>query len=109
MRKLPVPSVITDRTFSISAGLAASTVTPGSTAPDVSLTTPPMEACAYAAPGTSTRQAIANRIPFKARIRFLSFAPPRQPGRVRALGHGASEASPPVRGGFSLVVEAGRF
>ena len=38
------------RTFSISAGLAASTVTPGSTAPEVSLTTPamPPAACARA-------------------------------------------------------------
>ena len=33
-RYWPEPSVVTDRTFSISAGLAASTVTPGSTAPD---------------------------------------------------------------------------
>jgi hypothetical protein len=30
----PVPSVLTERTFSIRAGLAASTMTPGSTAPD---------------------------------------------------------------------------
>src|SRR6185369_17293345 len=44
----PLPSVTTVRTFSMSAGLAASTVTPGSTAPDVSLTTPAMDACAYA-------------------------------------------------------------
>ena len=36
----PVPSVTPDRTFSISTGLDASTVTPGSTAPDVSLTRP---------------------------------------------------------------------
>src|SRR5262245_26235228 len=36
----PCVSVDTDRTFSISEGLAASTVTPGSTAPVVSLTTP---------------------------------------------------------------------
>ena len=35
------------RTFSISAGLAASTVTPGSTAPDVSATVPAIDACAY--------------------------------------------------------------
>ena len=32
------------RTFSIRAGLAASTVTPGMTAPDVSFTTPAMVA-----------------------------------------------------------------
>jgi hypothetical protein len=42
----PVPSVTTDRTFSIKAGLAASTVTPGRTAPEVSLTRPAMDACA---------------------------------------------------------------
>ena len=40
MRYCPVPSVTAVRIFSISAGLAASTVTPGSTAPDASLTTP---------------------------------------------------------------------
>jgi hypothetical protein len=41
-----VPSVTTERVFSISAGLDVSTVTPGSTAPDVSLTTPAIDACA---------------------------------------------------------------
>ena len=40
MRYCPDPSVATARTFSISTGLAASTVTPGRTAPDASLTTP---------------------------------------------------------------------
>src|SRR5437764_15491868 len=38
----------------MSAGLAASTVTPGSTPPDSSLTMPTMEACAQASAGTST-------------------------------------------------------
>src|SRR6185295_3847308 len=38
----PSLSVTTLRVFSIRAGLDASTVTPGSTAPDVSLTTPAM-------------------------------------------------------------------
>src|SRR4249919_3195099 len=66
----PVPSVTTNRTFSINTGLAASTVTPGSTAPDVSFTTPAMDACAYAAAGTSTRDAIVNTIRFKAGIHF---------------------------------------
>src|SRR5262249_39833260 len=51
MRYCPVPSVITDRTFSINAGLAASTVTPGSTAPEPSLTTPVMDAWARAIEG----------------------------------------------------------
>ena len=36
----PVPSLMEVRTFSIRAGLAASIVAPGSTAPDASLTTP---------------------------------------------------------------------
>ena len=48
MRYWPVSSLTTDRTFSIRTGLAASTVTPGNTAPDVSLTTPVMAACAEA-------------------------------------------------------------
>jgi D-tagatose-1,6-bisphosphate aldolase subunit GatZ/KbaZ len=50
----PVPSVAADRTFSISTGLAASTVTPGNTAPDASFTTPAMDAWARAAAGTKS-------------------------------------------------------
>ena len=46
----PEPSVTTVRTFSMSTGLDASTVTPGSTAPDGSLTTPAIvPSCASAA------------------------------------------------------------
>src|SRR5690349_18879406 len=44
----PASSVVTERCFSISAGLAASTVTPGSAPPVVSLTTPAIELCASA-------------------------------------------------------------
>ena len=40
MRYWPVSSVTVDRTFSIRAGLDASTDTPGSTAPDASFTVP---------------------------------------------------------------------
>ena len=47
----PVSLVTVDRTFSISAGLDASTVTPGRTAPDVSRTTPVIDACAGASAG----------------------------------------------------------
>src|SRR3982751_2277818 len=57
IRYSPLLSVVTDRTFSIRAGLDASTVTPGRTAPDVSLTTPVMDACAAARAGTSTTHA----------------------------------------------------
>ena len=46
MRNWPVPSVTAVRTRSSSAGLSASTETPGSTAPDSSLTTPVIDACA---------------------------------------------------------------
>src|SRR5689334_3666015 len=54
IRYWPVSSLTTERTFSISAGLAASTVTPGNTPPDASLTTPVMAACANAAAGNKT-------------------------------------------------------
>src|SRR5436190_11965774 len=53
----PCASVVTLRTFSIRAGLDASTVTPGSTAPDVSFTTPAIPLCASEAAGTSARNA----------------------------------------------------
>src|SRR5918993_366953 len=53
IRYCPPLSVSAVRTFSISTGLEASTVTPGRTAPDESRTTPAMDACAYAATGVS--------------------------------------------------------
>src|SRR5205809_5015096 len=64
IRYSPVSSLTTERTFSINTGLAASTITPGSTAPDASLTTPVMAACANAAAGRSTtaRRAAADRL-----------------------------------------------
>src|SRR6185295_11636817 len=58
MRYWPAPSVTALRTFSIRAGLAASTVTPGRTAPDASFTTPamaPLELCADAVVAASRR------------------------------------------------------
>src|SRR5437762_8326650 len=55
----PSPSVTTERTFSIRAGLAASTVTPGITAPDASRTTPeiPAACCADALEGNESTPA----------------------------------------------------
>jgi hypothetical protein len=44
IRYWPAPSVTAVRTFSINAGLDASTVTPGSTAPDESRTAPAIDA-----------------------------------------------------------------
>ena len=46
MRYWPVPSVTAVRTFWMSTGLDASTLTPGSTAPEVSRATPVNVACA---------------------------------------------------------------
>src|SRR4051794_31008173 len=54
MRYPPLASVTTERVFSMRTGLAASTVTPGSTAPVASLTTPVNVLCACAAAGTSS-------------------------------------------------------
>src|SRR5438552_11624229 len=57
MRYSPALSVTADRVFSMSTGLDASTVTPGSTAPDVSLTTPVIDAWARAVAGRTRNQA----------------------------------------------------
>src|SRR5687768_18061163 len=59
MRYWPDPSDTAVRTFSISTGLAASTVTPGNTAPDTSRTTPAMVAWADAVEGISRAIATA--------------------------------------------------
>src|ERR1041384_2436833 len=48
MRYWPLPSVTAVRTFSISAGLVTSTVTPGRTAPDASLALPATVPSAWA-------------------------------------------------------------
>src|SRR6266849_3471771 len=62
MRYCPVPSVTADRVFSMSAGLAASTVTPGSTAPDASRTVPVTDACANRGTGSSRRTTNARHV-----------------------------------------------
>src|SRR4051812_35615907 len=60
MRYSPRSSVTALRTFSIRTGLDASTVTPGKTAPEVSVTTPErlaaLNPCAAALAGTTTMQ-----------------------------------------------------
>src|SRR5262245_34693266 len=53
----PLASVVADRTCSIKTGLAASTVTPGSTAPVASFTTPANALCARAAVGSASSAA----------------------------------------------------
>jgi hypothetical protein len=55
MLNRPCASVTAVRTFSMSAGLAASTVTPGSKAPELSRTSPamPLACCAHAGAASS--------------------------------------------------------
>src|SRR4029079_5691190 len=86
MRYSPRSSVTALRTFSIRTGLAASTVTPGSTAPDVTVTTPTMVAelvpWLHAEDESSDRKA-RTRIPT---LRYMAApfavtAMPKLPGR----------------------------
>src|SRR4029453_6860675 len=94
MRYWPLPSVTTERTFSIKTGLEASTVTPGNTAPEGSLTTPVIDACACASVGPRASNPTTNNItpvnlnifsilhnPRSIRSRFdVRPAPEREPG-----------------------------
>src|SRR5436190_9864244 len=57
MRYSPDASETAERTFSMSAGLAASTVTPGSTPPDASRTVPVRDAWAKTLAGSRTTTA----------------------------------------------------
>src|SRR3954463_10157495 len=58
MRYCPLPSVTAVLVRSIRAGLAASTVTPGRTAPEPSFTVPVRVACARARDGSSRSTAV---------------------------------------------------
>src|SRR6266849_6270635 len=62
MRYSPRSSVTALRTFSMRTGLDASTVTPGSTAPDVSVTTPAMVAELVPCAGTGAELKIRNAV-----------------------------------------------
>jgi len=74
MRYCPVASVVADLVFSISTGLEASTVTPGNTAPEASLTVPARATWAHAALGML---AIATKsISVLVIVRIGSSAPP---------------------------------
>src|ERR1700752_865192 len=68
----------------MSTGLEASTVTPGSTAPDVSLTTPVIDAWACAADGSSAKSATTTHAAFT-RMK-LSLRPPLTGPIVEAGG-----------------------
>src|SRR4051812_47852425 len=73
MRYWPEPSVTAVRTLSMSAGLAASTVTPGRTAPEASLATPEIDAplCAAAVQAVSSTHAAAASTLLHPRIDIL--------------------------------------
>src|SRR5437762_12124749 len=73
MRYWPVPSVTDERTFSISTGLDASTVTPGRIAPETSLTLPVIVDWAYARAGSRTMRASAPQSLFIPRLHTRSF------------------------------------
>src|SRR5678815_1448163 len=84
---------MTERTFSMSAGLEASTVTPGMTAPDVSRTTPaifPESAWAHAVAGSSTH-------PTNRSHADLTIVPPFQPS-TRSERHDAGRHETPLLG-----------
>jgi hypothetical protein len=105
-------------TFSISAGLAASTVTPGSTAPDASRTVPAIEPfaaddCARAAAGKRS-SANANTIPaiLFACIAFLpnkkivvSDPPLAAPQNVHATGAGPWPGDSVQSSDLNLITE----
>src|SRR4051812_3986738 len=87
MRKAPLSSVTTVRVFSMSTGLATSIVTPGRTAPDVSLTVPVKELWAYAALGSRRNRPAAHSAALNMRTDSLaipqSFPLRRLPTRLR--------------------------
>jgi hypothetical protein len=72
--------VIVDLDFSMSAGLDASTVTPGKTAPDVSFTTPDIDAWANATAGSKARH--RNVTTLLARARFIPASWGNRPDRL---------------------------
>src|SRR5439155_13074306 len=86
----PSPSVWTVRDFSISAGLAASTVTPGRARPELSLTEPEMPLACWAdaerdpSPQSRTRQTRATDVHRRCHVQAIpTIDAPRNPHRLR--------------------------
>src|SRR6185436_9677084 len=89
MLNCPWPLVTTERVRSIRTSLDASTVTPGSTAPDASRTTPAMALCALAADGSSashTRLAAAVEATLRRVIPGLLACWTRPPNKLATAG-----------------------
>src|SRR5919197_1296071 len=81
IRYCPAPSVVAVRSFSISTELEASMVTPGSTAPEGSLTVPARVACANAAAGKIISPQTVTSACLNERIRTpLQRSPAADPG-----------------------------
>src|SRR6185503_5376363 len=113
MRYCPVLSLTAARTFSMSAGLLASTVTPGSIAPDVSLTVPAMTAWAAAVVGRSARKTQTARDPTKLRIWHLHVLVdnrPREKWRKATLLPGEDQPKLTTRRmTFPVLIPLGRW
>src|SRR6185295_6009477 len=96
-RYRPLLSVVTDRTFSIRAGLDASTVTPGRTAPDVSLTTPAMVPLwsVWADPTAARPVMVAtSKIATRTVCSFISAPKENDPGRSAHTSSGVAQETP---------------
>jgi hypothetical protein len=76
MLYLPSLPVTTDFTRSINAGLAASTVTPGRTAPDESVTVPAMPLACCADTGDASAQAKTSQIAHTSAFLDRTIVPP---------------------------------
>src|SRR5579864_2627546 len=83
IRYTPLASVLAERTPSISAGLLASTVTPGSTPPVASFTTPANALCAPAVAG-STSELASVYTSVKIRPLIMPFTMPVPPSQRTA-------------------------
>jgi hypothetical protein len=72
---VPSLAVTAVRIFSMRTGLAASTVTPGNTAPLVSRTVPAIPLCASTTCGTSTATSTTNPLTHTPCLLIMSLAP----------------------------------
>src|SRR5215472_10353103 len=95
MRYSPRSSVTAERTFSIKTGLEASTVTPGKTAPDVSVTSPEIVAALvpWLAAGDGRRSNARTRRP-RLRERYMGSSFPRKRDRDNAGPPGTYVVTP---------------
>src|SRR5688500_18224008 len=96
MEYWPTPLVTTERAFSMSAGLDASTVTPGSTAPDASREVPTIDACAHAVAGI--RISVSAKIAFNYRSIVIPPKETRDRRDQRERSHPARARANPIGG-----------